>query len=498
MTTTPTFSLAKAGGLNLTINVLALLAIVAVVLGGAEYVLSRQDTKTAALQVKHDSTLISQQLSAYVSSVVRLMTGADTERVLRAGDRKALRELTVQQQQLLPRGAELTLTPSAAGDGSASGCHGTERPMHSDTGASWFSAGTGYVTVAVPIPSKLGKHPVGMACASFNVDALYAILATVIKPGQHVVLYDASGQVLAQAGETPKAARLLTAATAVADSQWRLQLSQVPADHVSEYLALALLVSIIGLVPVTFAVMNVRILRDTAVELGNVGEFLRMTGHQGFSPAVPSCKIQETAALLPIVQRIFGDLNRNREALAELSFSDSLTKLPNREYFLKTLGHAFELAKRGTDICLLSLEVSDFQKANDMLGNEAANEILKMVAETLRQQTRKSDIAGRLGVFNFAALFYNAKGHLMRNRLAQLQQDFVKRQKNSTATAGHVYCKLTGGLTYIHKEQDKRPEDVLLRADNALRAARQVGGNHIEILLPAELAEVCSNGPGTA
>jgi len=120
-----------------------------------------------------------------------------------------------------------------------------------------------------------------------------------------------------------------------------------------------------------------------------------------------------------------------------------------------------------------------------------------MVAETLKQQTRKSDIAGRLGVFNFAAIFYNTKGHLMRNRLAQLQQDFVKRQKNSAATAGHVYCKLTGGLTYMSKEEDERAEDVLLRADNALRAAKQVGGNHIEILLPVELTDETQPGAAT-
>lgn len=501
METTPTFSLARAGGLNLTINVLSLVVMVAVVLWGAHYIMLRQDTQTVALQAKNDSALISQQLSAYADSVAQLATHADTERMLRDRDQRALREFTARQQQLLPQNAELTLASMGASGESMTGCQATDQlaqATSSDTGGSRFSVEAGYVTVAIPVLSRLDKHPVGIACASFNVDVLSTILAGAIASGQRAVLYDASGRVMTQIGETPKGVQLLTAAAPVADSGWQLQLSQAPPDHVRSYLAIAVLLSIIGFVPVVFAVLNLRMLRDTAAELGNVGEFLRLGGHQGFLPVAPSCKVKETATLLPIVQRIFGDLNRNREAINELSFSDSLTKLPNREYFWKMLGHAFELAKRGTDICLLSLEVSDFQKANDKLGNEATDEILKMVAETLKQQTRKSDIAGRLGVFNFGAIFYNAKGHLMRNRLAQLQQDFVKRQKSSAATAGHVYCKLTGGLTYIDKEKDARPEDALLRADNALRSAKRVGGNHIEILLPAELAETAQPDAATA
>lgn len=484
METTLTFSLTRAGRLVLTINVLALVAIVGVVLWGAHYAMLRQDTQTVAVQAQHYAALVLRQLSTYAGSVAQLTTYADTERVLRGGDQRALREYVAQQQQRLPQNAELILT-------SANGCRGADQRAQAsgDTGVSWFSADAGYVTVAVPVISRLDNRPVGMVCANFNADALYTILAGAIKPGQHAVLSDASGRALAQVGKTSKGVRLLTAVTPVTDNGWHLRLSQMPADHVREYWMIVVVLSIIGLVPVVFAVLNMRMLRDTAVELGDVGEFLRLAGHQGFLPVAPSCKVEETAALLPIVQRIFGDLNRNRQAIDELSFNDSLTKLPNRAYFLKTLSHAFELAKRGTDICLLALEVSDFQKANDMLGNEAADEILKMVAETLRRQTRKSDIAGRLGVFNFAAIFYNAKGHLMRNRLAQLQQDFVKRQKSSAATAGHVYCKLTGGLTYINRETDGRPEDALLRADNALRSAKQIGGNHIEILLPTQLAK---------
>ncbi len=87
----------------------------------------------------------------------------------------------------------------------------------------------------------------------------------------------------------------------------------------------------------------------------------------------------------------------------------------------------------------------------------------------------------------------------MRNRLAQLQQDFVKRQKQSAATAGTVQCKLTCGLTYVDRHRDERPEDTLLRADDALRAAKRVGGNHMELFLPKppeqteELTAVAAN-----
>ena len=229
---------------------------------------------------------------------------------------------------------------------------------------------------------------------------------------------------------------------------------------------------------------NLGLVRTTAAELKRVASYLHQLSSGPFATSAPPCTITETAALLPAIRRMGAELQKRQEAITELSFTDNVTKLPNRLYFYDKFRHAFELAKRGTDICLLLLEIDHFQKANDVLGSEAAEDILEMLADTLRQNTRKSDFAARLSTYNFAAIFYNAKGGLMRKRLSQLHQGFLDRQKASGATAGEVYCGLTGGMTCCDAEHNKGSEDTLVRADNALKMARDAGGKRIELIPP--------------
>ncbi len=134
--------------------------------------------------------------------------------------------------------------------------------------------------------------------------------------------------------------------------------------------------------------------------------------------------------------------------------------------------------RRGANICILALEIDDFQEANDVLGREGADQTLQMLADTLRTQTRKSDFAARLGLCDFATIFYNAKGELMRPRLEQIQREFDEHQEN--AALGALRCTLSCGLVSIDANTDKRAEDSLGRTEQALRAAKAAGGNEVK------------------
>jgi diguanylate cyclase (GGDEF)-like protein len=508
--TTPASSLAGTGANNLAINIGAMIVIVGAVLWGAYYLNSRHDSESVRQQAQQHTQLIAQQLSLFGESLQKLSMRRDAESALGVRTQAALSQWAEQQHKYLPQAATLMLIPNVESPHVVSvpqDCNpadGLPQSVSRDAPVRWFSNDPERFRGLIPVVSRVDNKIIGAVCASFSVDVLHGTIARVLAPGQRATIRDGSGRVLAAAGDIPREVELLAATADLTIGDWRLQLQQAVSDHIADYLVLGGAIALIVLVPVVFAALNARLLRAAASELASLADYLRMAGQEGFAPNPPTCRIWETAGLLPVVQRAFAGLHRSREALEELSFTDGLTKLPNRSYFMKMLSHAFELARRGTDICLLSLEISGFKQANDMLGSEAADELLKMVAETLKHQTRKSDFAGRLGVYNFAAIFYNAKGHLMRNRLAQLQQDFVKRQKQSAATAGAVYCKLTCGLTYVDRHRDERPDDTLLRADNALRAAKRVGGNHMELLLPEppegtdeqEVAAVAANPHG--
>lgn len=132
------------------------------------------------------------------------------------------------------------------------------------------------------------------------------------------------------------------------------------------------------------------------------------------------------------------------------------------------------------------MEINELQKTDEVFGYEYADAMLRMLAETLQHQTRKSDFATRLGTSNFAAIFYNAQADFMLTRLRQLQQDFATRQKDSAVTTGEIYCTLSCAMTYVDAENDSRVEDPVSRLENALRSAKKLGGNQLVVIEPRD------------
>lgn len=311
-----------------------------------------------------------------------------------------------------------------------------------------------------------------------------ATLEQIVQPDEGAVVRDASGRVIAQVGGVSRGNSWVRADADIAGNNWRLEMSRPASGHILAYLLKGAMVWIVVFVVAALVLLSFNVLRTTASELKHVGRFLREIGAGPFVTDAPACNIVETAALLPAIQRIATDLHKKEKTIAELSFTDNVTKLPNRLLFFDRFRHAFELAKRDTDICLLILEINELQKASDVLGHEGADATLRILADTLQALIRKSDFAARMGTSTFVTIFYNAKGAHMCGRLKQLQQDFAMRQQQGTVAAGEVYCTLSCGMTYVDPENDKRPEDTLLRAESAAQMAKKRGANQIAIVPP--------------
>jgi diguanylate cyclase (GGDEF)-like protein len=248
----------------------------------------------------------------------------------------------------------------------------------------------------------------------------------------------------------------------------------------SGYLALALVVSATALV---FAFRLLRRLRD---ELANLSQMLDQVRSAPLVVHPPVCQFEETGRLLVAARRVAEELGARQQALVEASQSDAVTGVENRTLFFQQFRHAFELARRGNEICLMLVELEGLTQATDVLGHEAGDALLRMLADTLRAHSRKSDIVARLGVHDFAVLYYNAKAGLMRPRLEQLLAGFRATQETSAHTGHKAPCRLAIGFTALQTAVDKQPEDTFLRAQRALRAARGAESDNLrmEMALP--------------
>jgi diguanylate cyclase (GGDEF)-like protein len=90
------------------------------------------------------------------------------------------------------------------------------------------------------------------------------------------------------------------------------------------------------------------------------------------------------------------DITERREAeqqAYQLTYYDDVTGLPNRVMVRQELTRALSLAKRnGTTVSLLSLDLDNFKRINDTLGQRVGDQALREVAKRLVQSTRKCDI----------------------------------------------------------------------------------------------------------
>lgn len=120
------------------------------------------------------------------------------------------------------------------------------------------------------------------------------------------------------------------------------------------------------------------------------------------------------ATLLLVTVLLMGGWNGRMEArLRELSLSDPLTGLYNRQAF-EVLGEQLRrLARRECEpLSLLYFDLDGLKRVNDELGYEAGSRLIGDFAGLLASHTRESDIVARLGGDEFAVLMRIHPEHL--------------------------------------------------------------------------------------
>ncbi len=178
------------------------------------------------------------------------------------------------------------------------------------------------------------------------------------------------------------------------------------------------------------------------------------------------------------------DMEEKVERLEALATSDYLTGLFNHRAFQERLKTEISRAQRYAHPCsLLLVDIDHFKRVNEAHGYQAGDEVLKQLAGLLQANLRESDIAGRYGGEEFAALLpesdlAEAQAVAERMRAAVQGQAFMVSAAESISLAGAEPLRLTVSIGLAGFPADSsQPEGVVMAAEVALLRAKHISRN---------------------
>ena len=171
-----------------------------------------------------------------------------------------------------------------------------------------------------------------------------------------------------------------------------------------------------------------------------------------------------------------------RARLEHQAQTDPLTGLFNHRAFHERLRQALAEASRSHDvISLLMLDIDDFKRVNDVYGHGAGDEILRSLADTLKDAVRASDVVYRLGGEEFAIVIASRSPE----SAEQLANRLVERVESTEFNpAGRITISV--GLAR-GPEHAMNPRELIACAEAAMMTAKARGKNQIVLYDDAEL-----------
>jgi diguanylate cyclase (GGDEF)-like protein len=115
------------------------------------------------------------------------------------------------------------------------------------------------------------------------------------------------------------------------------------------------------------------------------------------------------------------------EEVSALSLTDPLTGLGNRRQMEVVLKHGIAAAQRGGLLSLVMLDLDNFKEINDREGHPAGDQALKLVADTLREHLRGSDVAVRYGGDEFLLVLPGTSGEGAESTVARIRERLAAR-----------------------------------------------------------------------
>jgi two-component system, cell cycle response regulator len=207
---------------------------------------------------------------------------------------------------------------------------------------------------------------------------------------------------------------------------------------------------------------------------------LLLIDNQGESVAISS----DTIKVIDILAMNLGMALENAELFhrtAQMAIIDPLTGIYNRRQLDSSLTNEINRAARFQQSFSIALfDIDHFKIVNDTYGHQVGDIILKDVSAVIKNNSRNTDIVGRLGGDEFLVILPNTQ---MQGALTCMDRvRLVVEKYGSFRQKSYPKCQITLsiGLAEFNNSLDT-PERLLNKADKALYQSKQKGKNRVSV-----------------
>lgn len=172
---------------------------------------------------------------------------------------------------------------------------------------------------------------------------------------------------------------------------------------------------------------------------------------------------------------------RNRELavivdkIQDMAIKDELTGLYNRRHAMERLHKVREMANRGAfDFVVVYLDLDHFKHVNDYFGHHTGDEVLRVLANTVRHQITERDFCARLGGEEFLLTLVKADLDDAERLAHGLRQALAEARIDSAPS-----LRITASMGLARFASGESLEALLARADAGLYQAKREGRDRV-------------------